>query len=329
MRRWGFGEHVPTHRRFDCRALPHQRRQSHQRSGAGRGRPHGRMSLHRLRRCRMVLCAAPAKGWTCRPLPGAHLEHRLGDEVLTWGAIGRPIRLFGRTFASRSPARHFYMFRNGCWLVLHGAVPLRWKLLEAMTPFPDLSPIWMHAWWAVLVANALGIVIDDPASHILSRQHRNNAIGMPHGLTGLLRRDWRSIRRPPSATRVSPGMLLAAIYGPELRLRNTLHHQSLLVLKSVHPQPPFDPRYRIYGDWDFNIRLWQRRAEGGVLRSRCCGGRSERHQRGAALGETFASPGETPASALAMRVLGLAAGSRLRAQRRNLRHLADRIGIPA
>ncbi|HZV92655.1 MAG TPA: glycosyltransferase [Caldimonas sp.] len=37
-------------------------------------------------------------------------------------------------------------------------------------------------------------------------------------------------------------------YGAELRLRNTLHHQSLLVRKEAYLDPPFDTRYRIYGD---------------------------------------------------------------------------------
>jgi glycosyltransferase involved in cell wall biosynthesis len=43
-----------------------------------------------------------------------------------------------------------------------------------------------------------------------------------------------------------------------LRLRNTVHHQSMLVRKAVAPAPPFDTRLRVYGDWDFNLRLWRR-----------------------------------------------------------------------
>ena len=42
-----------------------------------------------------------------------------------------------------------------------------------------------------------------------------------------------------------------------IRFRNTLHHQSLLVAKSASPQPPFDVRYAVCGDWDFNARLWR------------------------------------------------------------------------
>lgn len=43
-----------------------------------------------------------------------------------------------------------------------------------------------------------------------------------------------------------------------IRFRNTVHHQSMLICKSVAPAPPFDDRYRVYGDWDFNLRLWRR-----------------------------------------------------------------------
>lgn len=39
---------------------------------------------------------------------------------------------------------------------------------------------------------------------------------------------------------------------------NTLHHQALLVPKTVHPAPPFDTSFRIYADFDFNQRLLKR-----------------------------------------------------------------------
>lgn len=40
-----------------------------------------------------------------------------------------------------------------------------------------------------------------------------------------------------------------------LKLYNSLHHQALLVNKSMHPAPPFNSLYRVYGDFDFNQRL--------------------------------------------------------------------------
>lgn len=44
----------------------------------------------------------------------------------------------------------------------------------------------------------------------------------------------------------------------ELRLRNTAHHQAMLVLKALAPAPPFDADLRCYADWDFNLRLYRR-----------------------------------------------------------------------
>jgi glycosyltransferase involved in cell wall biosynthesis len=46
-------------------------------------------------------------------------------------------------------------------------------------------------------------------------------------------------------------------FSDDLRFGNALHHQALLVLKAAHPTPPFNARYRVYGDWDFNLRLWK------------------------------------------------------------------------
>jgi glycosyltransferase involved in cell wall biosynthesis len=40
-----------------------------------------------------------------------------------------------------------------------------------------------------------------------------------------------------------------------LKLYNSLHHQALLVNKALHRAPPFNCRYRVYADFDFNQRL--------------------------------------------------------------------------
>ncbi|MBW8688268.1 glycosyltransferase family 2 protein [Chitinophaga rhizophila] len=42
-----------------------------------------------------------------------------------------------------------------------------------------------------------------------------------------------------------------------LKIMNTLHHQSLLVKKQLHPDPPFRIQYRTYADFDFNQRLYK------------------------------------------------------------------------
>lgn len=39
------------------------------------------------------------------------------------------------------------------------------------------------------------------------------------------------------------------------RFGNTVHHQSMLVRKSVHPDPPFSLAFKVYADFDFNQRL--------------------------------------------------------------------------
>ncbi|TDT46341.1 glycosyltransferase involved in cell wall biosynthesis [Maribacter spongiicola] len=45
--------------------------------------------------------------------------------------------------------------------------------------------------------------------------------------------------------------------GFRLKLGNTLHHQALLVKKSLHPISPFDEQFNLYADFDFNQRLYK------------------------------------------------------------------------
>lgn len=42
-----------------------------------------------------------------------------------------------------------------------------------------------------------------------------------------------------------------------LKLYNTLHHQALLIKKSLHPVDPFNLNYKVYADFDFNQRLFK------------------------------------------------------------------------
>jgi glycosyltransferase involved in cell wall biosynthesis len=42
-----------------------------------------------------------------------------------------------------------------------------------------------------------------------------------------------------------------------LRLGNTVHHQAMLIKKSIHPSPPFSLEFPIYADFDFNQRLYK------------------------------------------------------------------------
>jgi glycosyltransferase involved in cell wall biosynthesis len=52
--------------------------------------------------------------------------------------------------------------------------------------------------------------------------------------------------------------LYKSVHNFKLKLGNTIHHQALLIPKLLHPEPPFDLRYKIYADFDFNQRLNKR-----------------------------------------------------------------------
>jgi glycosyltransferase involved in cell wall biosynthesis len=46
-----------------------------------------------------------------------------------------------------------------------------------------------------------------------------------------------------------------------LTLGNSLHHQALLIPKTLHEEPPFDIRFTIYADFDLNQRLMKRKVK--------------------------------------------------------------------
>ena len=54
------------------------------------------------------------------------------------------------------------------------------------------------------------------------------------------------------------GIVFVSQVNFKLRLSNTLHHQALLIKKSIHPQPPFDKRFKTFADFDFNQRLYKK-----------------------------------------------------------------------
>lgn len=47
--------------------------------------------------------------------------------------------------------------------------------------------------------------------------------------------------------------------GPSIRIGNTIHHQALLIHKSLNPEPPFNIKFKMYADFDFNQRLVKRK----------------------------------------------------------------------
>lgn len=52
----------------------------------------------------------------------------------------------------------------------------------------------------------------------------------------------------------------------EMRLRNTAHHQALMVCKLPSITKPFDIDLKVYADWDFNLRLFLRGVKATYLR---------------------------------------------------------------
>ena len=53
-------------------------------------------------------------------------------------------------------------------------------------------------------------------------------------------------------------MVFRSGWTADLHTGNTAHHQALMIRKSLHPEPPFDVSFRVYGDWDFNVKLFRR-----------------------------------------------------------------------
>jgi glycosyltransferase involved in cell wall biosynthesis len=56
---------------------------------------------------------------------------------------------------------------------------------------------------------------------------------------------------------LSPTKVFLSKADSRLCFRNTLHHQALLINKSIHPEPPFNKCFKINADFDFNQRLFK------------------------------------------------------------------------
>ncbi|MCE5341258.1 MAG: glycosyltransferase [Planctomycetaceae bacterium] len=56
---------------------------------------------------------------------------------------------------------------------------------------------------------------------------------------------------------LSENKVFTSVADSRLRFRNTLHHQALLINKSIHTKPPFNINYKINADFDFNQRLFK------------------------------------------------------------------------
>lgn len=66
---------------------------------------------------------ARARGWSSFGVVDARMEHTLGDSIF-W--------LFGKPYSLHSPLRHYYMTRNGLWMIGQRRFSIQWRMLEAL-----------------------------------------------------------------------------------------------------------------------------------------------------------------------------------------------------
>ncbi|MDR3470279.1 MAG: glycosyltransferase family 2 protein [Devosia sp.] len=64
---------------------------------------------------------AAAHGYRCYRVPAARMAHEFGS----------PLTVLGHAYASHSPMRHYYLFRNSAWLWQQVSIPWGWRLKTA------------------------------------------------------------------------------------------------------------------------------------------------------------------------------------------------------
>ena len=69
---------------------------------------------------------AKSRGFQSFGVCAAFMHHSLGDTPITW---------LGVSFPSRSPLRHYYLFRNAVWLYRQRFSPFDWKLVDGWRLF--------------------------------------------------------------------------------------------------------------------------------------------------------------------------------------------------
>ncbi|MGM8227447.1 glycosyltransferase family 2 protein [Cellvibrio sp. ARAG 10.3] len=68
-------------------------------------------------------------GYALLGVGAADMEHDLGESYLT---------VFNRRVPSHSPLRHYYLIRNGCWLISRPWVGWRWRVIDSVRLFKIL-----------------------------------------------------------------------------------------------------------------------------------------------------------------------------------------------
>lgn len=117
----------------------------------GRLRQHGSRQAAHLQRVDHLIASGSMIPWTTLKEVGGMNEDlfidfvdiewglrakRLGfssyvaDDVLMEHQLGAPLRIPGRTISTHTPMRHYYLARNGIWLLRQRGLPLRWRFLK-------------------------------------------------------------------------------------------------------------------------------------------------------------------------------------------------------
>jgi rhamnosyltransferase len=69
---------------------------------------------------------ARQKGYYLQGVASAHMEHNLGDSYL---------KVFSKNIPMHSPLRHYYLMRNGIWLMRQPWVGWHWRFLDCIRLF--------------------------------------------------------------------------------------------------------------------------------------------------------------------------------------------------
>jgi glycosyltransferase involved in cell wall biosynthesis len=94
-------------------------------------------------------------------------------------------------------------------------------------------------------------------SHILYLGAGDRLVKLPDNIADLCARDLAIFGN----VYLGETRIFRSSAGMKIHIGNTLHHQALLLHKSLSPQPPFDLKYKAYADFDFNARLFRQKVK--------------------------------------------------------------------
>jgi glycosyltransferase involved in cell wall biosynthesis len=95
-----------------------------------------------------------------------------------------------------------------------------------------------------------------PDSAVLFLGAGDKILKLPADCAGL-----RNLQVIYGQVQLGPSKIFKSRVNWQLKFANTLHHQALLIPKGLHIPPPFDTTYKVYADFDFNLRLLKQGVE--------------------------------------------------------------------